>query len=105
MPQPASSARTRLREGLRTSLPTNVTLVQAVCAKIGPTIDLPNKTARATPPTRKRPGCAICGFQPFAHEFHQDAEHAALIRFQPRDKPTSTTAASTALLANLTLFF
>src|SRR5438128_1201152 len=83
----------------------NVTFVQAVWAKSGPTIDFPKSRASASPPTNVKPGCATCGLQPFAHESHQADERAALIVFQPSDKPTTTTAASAAVLANVKVFW
>src|SRR6267143_2745383 len=94
MPQPTTSARTRFFPGSRTSLPMNVTFVHAVCAKSGPTIDFPKSSASASPPTNVKPGCAICGLQPLAHEFHQSDFSAAELAFQPNDKPMTTTAAS-----------
>src|SRR4026207_2035759 len=97
MPQPTTSARTRFFPGSRTSLPTNVTFVQAVCAKSGPTIDLPNSSTRASPPTSGDPGGAPGGFQPLAHEFHQAELSAPELVFQPNDKPIPTTAASAAV--------
>src|SRR6266699_3944477 len=76
-PEPIKSARTRFRPGFRTSLPRNVTFVQAVWAKIGPTIDLPRSRMIASPPTNLNPGCATCGLQPFAHESHHADVRAA----------------------------
>src|SRR5207248_5183885 len=94
IPQPTSRARTRFFPGSRTSLPTNVTFVQAVCANSGPTIDLPNSSTRASPPTNAKPGWATCGLQPLAHESHQAELNAAELAFQPSDRPITTTAAS-----------
>src|SRR6266487_3899694 len=105
MAQPPTSARTRFLPGSRTSLPTNVTFVQAVCAKSGPTIDLPKSSTSATPPTNVKPGCAICGVQPLAHESHQCDLSAAELAFQPNNKPITTTAASAAVLANVNVFW
>src|SRR5215813_7887436 len=105
LPQPTTSARTRFFPGSRTSLPMNVTFVHAVCAKSGPTIDFPNSNTRARPPTNVKPGCATCGFQPFAQEFHQAELNAAELAFQPNDKPITTTAASAAVLANVNVFW
>src|SRR5450756_426067 len=105
MPQPPTSARTRFLPGSRTSLPTNVTLVHAVCAKSGPTIDLPNSSARARPPTNVKPGCAICGLHPFAHEFHQFELRAAELAFQPKHKPITTTAASADVFTKVNVFW
>src|SRR5881409_2972912 len=105
MPQPTTSARTRFFPGSRTSLPTNVTFVQAVCANSGPTIDLPKSSATANPPTNVKPGWAICGLQPLAHEFHHDALHAALVACQPNDKPITTTAARAAVFAKVNVFW
>src|SRR4029077_9383964 len=93
-PQPPTSARTRFFPGSRTSLPTNVTFVQAVCAKSGPTIDFPKSSARARPPTNVKPGWATCGLQPLAQEFHQSDFSAAEFAFQPKHKPITTTAAN-----------
>src|SRR5207248_3326926 len=90
--------------GSRTSLPINVTFVQAVCAKSGPTIDFPNSSASASPPTNVKPGCAICGLQLLAHEFHQSDFSAAELAFQPRNKPITTTAASAAVFTNVNVF-
>src|SRR6267378_173782 len=101
MPQPTTSARTRFFPGSRTSLPMNVTFVQAVWAKSGPTIDFPKSSARANPPVTVRPGCAACGFQPLAHESHQAESSAAELDFQPNDNPTTTTAASAAVFAKV----
>src|SRR5438094_3428848 len=105
MPQPPTSARARFFPGSRTSLPTNVTFVQAVCAKSGPTIDLPKSSARARPPTNAKPGCAICGVQPLAHESHQCDLSAAELAFQPNNKPITTTAASAAVFTNVNVFW
>src|SRR6266478_7152344 len=105
MPQPATSARTRFFPGSRTSLPTKVTFVQAVCAKSGPTIDLPKSSARAKPPTNVKPGCAICGLQPLAHEFHQFELNAAELAFQPKHKPITTTAASAVVFTKVNVFW
>ena len=105
MPQPPTSARTRFFPGSRTSLPMNVTFVQAVCAKSGPTIDLPKRSASPSPPTNVKPGCAICGLQPLAHEFHHAAFRAALVECKPNDKPITTTAASAAVFANVNVFW
>src|SRR6266487_6704669 len=82
----------------------NVTFVQAVWANNGPTIDFPKSSARASPPTNAKPGCATCGLQPFAHESHHAAERAALIGFQPSDKPMTTTPASATVFANVNVF-
>src|SRR5207249_10918268 len=101
MPQPATSARTRFFPGSGTSLPTNVTFVQAVCAKSGSTIDLPKSSRRASPPTNAKPGCATCGLQPLDHEFHQSDLSAAAVAFQPSHKPITTTAASAAVFAKV----
>src|SRR5437867_7729355 len=103
-PAATTSARTRFFPGSRTSLPTNVTFVQAVCANSGPTIDLPKSSAKANPPTNVKPGCAICGLQPLAHEFHHAALRAALVACQPNDKPITTTAVSAAVFANVNVF-
>src|SRR6267378_4426373 len=105
MPQPTTNARTRFFPGSRTSLPTNVTFVQAVCANRGPTIDLPKSSARAIPPTNVKPGCAIWGLQPLAHEFHQSDFSAAELAFQPKDKPITTTAASAAVFTDVNVFW
>src|ERR1700746_2762329 len=104
MPQPPTSARTRFFPGSRTSLPTKVTFVQAVCAKSGPTIDLPNSSTRARPPTNAKPGWAPCGPQPLAHEFHKDELSAPELVFQPNDKPITTTAASAAVFTDVNVF-
>src|SRR5215470_3840335 len=105
MPQPITNARTRFFPGSRISLPMNVTFVQAVCAKSGPTIDFPNSSARATPPTNVNPGWTVSGLQPFAHESHQADVRAAELAFQPNDRPTTTTAASAAVFANVNVFW
>src|SRR5437879_9967688 len=105
MPEPIKSARTRFRPGSRTSLPRNVTLVQAVCAKSGPTIDFPKIKANANPPTTGKPGCAICGVQPFAQESHHAAVRTALVALQPRNNPTTTTPASAAVFAKVKTFW
>src|SRR6266480_8062231 len=105
MPQPTTSARTRFFPGSRTSLPINVTFVQAVCAKSGPTIDFPNNSMRASPPATVKPGWATCGLQPFAHESHQADVSAADLAFQPNDKPITTTAVSAAVFANVNVFW
>src|SRR5437867_4235263 len=104
MPQPPTSARTRFFPGSRTSLPMNVTFVQAVCANNGPTIDFPNSSARARPPTIVKPGWATRGLQPFAHESHHDDCNAAEFAFQPNDRPITITAASAAVFANVNVF-
>src|SRR6059058_849287 len=104
-PQPITSARTRFFPGSRTSLPMNVTFVQAVWANNGPTIDLPKSSARASPPTNVKPGCATCGLQPFAHESHHLDASAAELAFQPNDKPITTTAASAAVFVNVNVFW
>src|SRR5882724_6137046 len=82
-----------------------VTLVQAVCAKSGPTIDFPKSSARARPPTNVKPGCALCGVQPLAHESHQSDLSAAELAFQPNNKPITTTAASAAVFTNVNVFW
>src|SRR5438552_8918455 len=104
MPEPRSNARTRLRPGSRTSLPRNVTFVQAVCAKSGPTIDFPRSKMIASPPANAKPGCTICGLQPFAHESHHADVRAALVALQPRTNPTPTTPTSAAVLAKVNVF-
>src|SRR5438046_8549002 len=83
----------------------NVTFVQAVWANSGPTIDFPKSSARASPPTNVKPGCAIWGLQPFAHESHHFDVTAAALAFQPNDKPITTTAASAAVFANVNVFW
>src|SRR6267143_1605200 len=83
----------------------NVTFVQAVWAKSGPTIDFPKSSARASPPGTARPGCATCGFQPLAHESHQAELSAAELEFQPNDNPITTTAASAAVFAKVNVFW
>src|SRR5437762_9041726 len=105
MAQPPTSARTRFLPGSRTSLPTKVTFVQAVCAKSGPTIDFPKSRTSAKPPTNVKPGCAICGLQPLAHESHHAAERTALVALQPKTKPTITTPASAAVFAKVKTFW
>src|ERR1700730_1967978 len=105
MLQPPTRARTRFFPGWRISLPTNVTFVQAVCAKSGPTIDFPNSMTRARLPANVKPGWAICGLQPFAHESHQAELNAADLAFQPNDKPITTTAVSAAVFANVNVFW
>src|SRR5207245_10056060 len=87
IPLPIKSARTRFFPGSRTSLPRNVTFVHAVWAKIGPTIDLPRRRMIANPPAALKPGCANCGFQPFAYESHHAAVRQALVALQPRNNP------------------
>src|SRR5215831_118522 len=82
-----------------------VTFVHAVCAKSGPTMDLPKSSARAKPPMAARPGCATCGFQPLVHECHQAELNAAVLGFQPNDKPITTTAASAAVFARVNVFW
>src|SRR6476646_3157376 len=101
MLQPQSNERARFFPGSRTSLPTNVTFVQAVCANSGPTIDFPKSSARPSPPMNVKPGCEICGLQPLAHEFHHEELSAAEFALQPKDKPITTTAASAAVFANV----
>src|SRR5437016_573521 len=105
MPQPPTNARTRFFPGSRTSLPTKVTFVHAVCANSGPTIDLPKSNARASPPTTFKPGCAIWGSHPLAQESHQAELNAAELAFQPSDRPITTTAASAAVFANVNVFW
>src|SRR6185503_12822874 len=102
---PPTSARTRFFPGSRTSLPMNVTLVHAVWAKSGPTIDLPKSSARASVPVTAKPGCAVCGFQPLAHESHHAELSAAELAFQPNDKPITTTAVSATVLAKVNVFW
>src|SRR5216684_1420116 len=97
MPQPKRSERSRFFPGSRTSLPMNVTFVQAVWAKSGPTIDFPKSKTRASPPTNVKPGCATCGLQPFPHEAHQAEERAAQVALQPNEIPITMTAASAAV--------
>src|SRR5213593_3832268 len=104
IPQPTTRARTRFFPGSRTSLPTNVTFVQAVWANSEPTIDFPKSSARASPPTKVKPGWAICGLQPLAHEFHHEELSAVEFALQPKDKPITTTAASAAVFANVNVF-
>ena len=93
-----------MRPGSRTSLPVKVTLVQAVCAKSGPTMALPKRRTSARPPTVVRPGCARCGVHPFAHGFHQSAARAALETCQPNDSPTTINPMSAAVLAKVKVF-
>ena len=52
-----------------------------------------------------KPGCAICGLQPLAHECHQAALRAALVARQPNDKPIKTTAARAAVFAKVNVFW
>src|SRR5260370_19104567 len=104
MPDPIKSARTRFRSGSRTSPPRNVTLVQAVWAKIGPIIDFPKIKTSARPPAKVKPGCAICELQSFAHESHHADVRAALVTLQPSKSPTTTTPASAAGFAKLNVF-
>src|SRR5438105_13402698 len=78
--------------------------VQAVCANSGPIIDLPKSSATASPPVKVNPGCAICGVQPLAHEFHQSELRAAQVALQPKSRPTITTPARAAVLANVKTF-
>src|SRR5262249_21665425 len=103
--QPVTRARTRFFPGLRTSLPTNVTFVQAVCANSGPTIDFAKSSARASPPTKVKPGWAICGIQPFDDEFHHAECRPALVACQPNDRPTTTTPARAAVFAKVNVFW
>src|ERR1700680_5217062 len=65
---------------------------------------LPNNSARANPPTMVNPVGAICGLQPLAHEFHHSAERAPLFALHPSASPTTTTAASAAVFANVNVF-
>ena len=51
-----------------------------------------------------KPGWAIWGLQPLAHEFYHDALRAALVACQPSDKPITTTAARAAVFANVNVF-
>src|SRR4029077_19273080 len=104
LPQPNTSARTRFLPGSRTSLPMNVTFVQAVCAKSGPTIDFPKSSASARPPTNVKPGCVICGLQPLAQESHHADDRAAELGLQPNERPITTTPATAAVLANVNVF-
>src|SRR5437899_560695 len=104
MPEPINKARTRFRPGSRTSLPRNVTLVQAVCAKSGPTIDFPKIRANASAPAILKPGWATRGLQPFAQESHHAAVWTALVARQPRDNPTTTTAMSPVVLTKVKTF-
>src|SRR4029077_11050913 len=94
----------RFRPGSRTSLPRNVTLVQAVWAKRGPTIDFPKSKTSAKPPATVNPGCAICGLQPLAHESHHADVRAALVALQPRKIPTKTMPLSAAVFAKVKTF-
>src|SRR5437660_12168753 len=103
MPEPIKSARTRLRPGSRTSLPRNVTLVQAVWAKIGPIIDFPKIKTSARPPANAKPGCAISRLQPFAHACHHADGRAALDAHQPSKSPTATNPANAAVFAKATV--
>src|SRR6185312_3512037 len=105
MPQPTTSARTRFFPGSRISLPMNVTFVQAVCAKSGPTIDFPNNNTRASPPPNVKPGWTVWGLQPFAQESHQADPNAAELAFQPNHKPITTTATSAVVFANVNVFW
>src|SRR6266404_8922938 len=98
MPQPTTNVRTRFFPGSRTSLPTKVTFVHAVCANNGPTIDLPKSSTRASPPTNVKPGCATCGLQPLVHEFHHSDDRAALFAPHPSVKPITISAARAAVL-------
>src|SRR6516165_10174996 len=83
----------------------NVTLVHAVWAKTGPTIDLPKSSARASAPVTAKPGCAACGVQPLAWESHHAELNAAELSFQPNDRPITTTAVSAAVLAKVKVFW
>src|SRR5262249_33584925 len=105
MAHPPTSAHTRFFPGSRTSLPINVTLVHAVWAKSGPTIDLPNSSARASAPVTAKPGCASSGCQPLAQESHHAELSAAELAFQPNDNPITTTAASAAVFAKGNMFW
>ena len=51
-----------------------------------------------------RPGWAICGSQPFAHEFHQAALRAALDALQPRERPMTIKAIKAAVFAKVKIF-
>src|SRR5262245_6259192 len=82
-----------------------VTFVHAVCAKSGPTIDLPKSSARASAPVAAKPACASCGCQPFAQESHHAELSAAELGFQPNDNPITTTATSAAVLAKVNVFW
>src|SRR4029077_20003984 len=104
MAQPYNKERARFRPGSRTSLPTNVTFVQAVWANNGPTIAFPNNTASASPPATVRPGCAICGFHPTSKGFHQFDARAADAELQPKVNPTITTAARATDLVRVNVF-
>src|SRR4030095_11917755 len=95
----------RFFPGSRTSLPMNVTLVHAVWAKSGPTIDLPKTSARASAPVTANPGCAVCGFQPLAQESHHAELSAAELAFQTHDNPITTTASSAAVFAKVNVFW
>src|SRR5262249_6868901 len=101
---PPTSARTRFFPGSRTSLPIKVTFVQAVWAKSGPTIDLPNSSVRAKPPVTARPGCATRGAQPLAQASPPAERSAAELGFHRNDKPITTTAASAAVFAKVNVF-
>ena len=59
---------------------------------------------RANEPAAVRPRCALCGVHPFAQEFHQSLERAALSGFQPNDKPMMMRARSAAVYANVNVF-
>ena len=52
-----------------------------------------------------KPGWALCGLQPLAHESHQLALRTADLTFQPNDKPITTTAMSAAVFANVNVFW
>src|SRR5260370_31408782 len=80
---PTVRARGRLRPGLRTSPPVNVTLAHPVCANIGPTIARPSSNTSADPPTTSRSGLAFCGFHPLAVGDHHDHDSNAPSRFKP----------------------
>src|SRR2546421_3558692 len=82
-----------------------VTFVQAVWAKSGPTIALPNNKTSASAPIAVRPGCATCGFQPLRQELNQSLARAADSDFQPNDKPMTMTASSAAVFANVKVFW
>src|SRR5438105_12620086 len=83
----------------------NVTFVQAVWAKSGPTIALPKSNESASPPTIVKPGGAICGLQPFLHESHQLAERAALSAFQPNERPMTIRARRATVFAKVKVFW
>src|SRR4029079_8246606 len=102
---PPTSARTRFFPGSRTSLPINVTLVHAVWAKSGPTIDLPKSNVRASAPVTAKPGCAVCGCHPLAQEAHHAELSMAELAFQPNDNPITTTAANAAVFAKVNVFW